>query len=328
MVENISSGGPDGALVKFDGGGSVGTAPRGEHQLRVAAEVAHLTKLTGRLGGLPKQRNVMYSSTFRNAQDRIVRHEVEARRVLTLYGLIFRPNYNLRRRSHILISRLIKERLLPPHAYGHSASIPGAASSARQCAAIHIRRGDRMVQEKMPVGMREYCYIARGNGSISRDACTTEALEKVDFLGLPRDSDCGSLLDKGCFDVHPFGSLTLQDYLSSARELLPGVQDAFVMTDDSAWLEDQIRALPMSRSPVAGMRIGRVPVEAGERISKNGTKYTVDFWASVALARHCQVFVGHFGSAVSSFVYNAMCFQHGERTGECPDACDIGSTIN
>lgn len=335
IVKNVSSSGQSGAMVEFSRAnvGATRVGPQGNYQRQVAANIAHLSKLSGRFGGLPLQRAVMHSTQFMTAHGEIIsQRTVEARRVLTLYGLMFRPNYNLRRRSHILITRLVREKLLPPHAYGHPASTSAASSRALainssavpRCAAIHIRRGDRMVQAAMSVDMREYCYIALGNGSISRDNCTSELLEKVDFLGLPPDTDCASLLDKGCFSVHPFGALSLVDYLLKARSLLPGVHDAFVMTDDSAWLEGEVRALPASTSIVSDMRIGRVPLDPNERDSKNGTKYTVDFWASVTLARHCEVFVGHFGSAVAGFVYNAMCFQHGDSTGECPDAADIG----
>ena len=187
---------------------------------------------------------------------------------------------------------------------------------------------------KLPNGMnmKEFCHVASGNRSISRDNCTEEALEKARLPGLPR-ATCPSMLDLGCFAIHSFGELTLVNYLEKAKQLLPDVHNAFVMTDDGPWLEDQIAALPKdgTDSGVSHYKVGRLAAEKEARNERrsdgrkaNGTRYSVDFWTSVTVARHCQGFVGHFGSGVSAFVYTAMCFNHAGLTGECPVGADIG----
>ena len=143
-------------------------------------------------------------------------------------------------------------------------------------------------------------------------------------------------MEMGCFGAHPFGALTLVDYLRRAREIAPGVNNAFVMSDDAPWLAAQIKALPHSNTDVADMKVGQLSAEKDARLEfntptgqhNNGTKYAVDFWTSVTISRTCKAFVGHWGSAVSKFVHAAMCFQHKSTTGHCPLASDIGTGAN
>jgi len=103
------------------------------------------------------------------------------------------------------------------------------------------------------------------------------------------------------------------------------------MTDDGLWLENEIKLLQTIKSKVSHYQIGRLAAEYQARneiksngSKMNGTKYSVDFWTSITLARQCQGFVGHFGSGLSKFVYDAMCFQHYKHTGECPFVGDVG----
>jgi len=230
------------------------------------------------------------------------------------FGLIFRPNYNLRSRVHIRLNELQKsDQPVPFNIYAPEG----------ECVAIHIRRGDRV--PSVP-DMKQYCYLARNNGTIGRDNCTEELLAEVDLESqwLPR-SDCGDLLDYGCFDPHSFGELTLLDYLRKAHEVAPGASRAFIMSDEDEWLDRELTTL--AGTPYQSWRIGHLAAPPGARdADKNGTQYSVDFWASIAVARQCETFVGHFSSAVSLFVYEAMCFHFGASTGDCPAGADIGSS--
>ena len=149
-------------------------------------------------------------------------------------------------------------------------------------------------------------------------------MKAVDVGTLPRNG-CYRLYDLGCFAKHSFGELTLVDFLTRGQTLLPSAKTAFVMTDDGDWLEEQIRLLPHSNSSVAHWKIGRLAAQVEARneyrtdkLAVNNTRYSVDFWTSISAARQCQAFVGHFGSALSYFVYAAMCFAHDGRLGHCP----------
>ena len=192
--------------------------------------------------------------------------------------------------------------------------------------------------------MRNFCRVWLREGSITRDSCTETLLREVKKQSnttLPQPT-CHWLLDVGCFGAHSFGELSLVDYLLKAKQLSPSITNAFVMTDDATWLENEVKALTSSSitftlnsSDVSHYKVGKLPAELGARSRveiradgsrRNGTRYSVDFWTSVTVARSCQSFVGHFGSAVSQLVYEAMCFHHGKVTGHCPVAADIGST--
>lgn len=46
------------------------------------------------------------------------------------------------------------------------------------------------------------------------------------------------------------------------------------------------------------------------------------------MGRRCQAFVGHFGSAISHMMYNAMCHQYDTHTATCPPAVNIGEMFS
>lgn len=334
VVQNMSATG--GAMVSWDG--KLGKLPSNVHQHAISEHYP--------LPGTDpdgQEENGLYTGEIPNerfiyAQDKILPRPVSREINFYLFGSLFRPNYNLRRRVMIRLDELISTRQIPFRV------------GVDQCVAIHIRRGDRMVDtsggnsHQQSINMKEYCYVLTGGYRISRDNCTEEALSAVKRHWSYGSMDCAGLSDYGCWDAHSFGELTLVDYLKKAWLLLPLITNVFVMTDDGPWLEKEIAGLSVTladRNVVDGIGIGNsnksnlnlssytigmLPAEPNSRArGKNGTKYTVDFWTSIAVARHCQGFVGHFSSGLAHFVYNAMCFQHGHSTAQCPPGADIGN---
>lgn len=232
------------------------------------------------------------------------------------------------------------------------------------CIAIHIRRGDRT--RHYGITMDQFCRRYTNGGRIQGHNCSQGELDALATQfpmknNLLRDLSCPMMADVGCWSLRPFGALSLADYIAAA-ELIISVgktsisssgssvtatprtdvdisnlsrhqkitvqRHAFVMTDDAEWLEDEISGLAADMQHPANLwTVGRLPIEKNARSDKNGTRYSVDFWTSVAIARHCTAFVGHFGSAITRFVYDAMCFQHGGVTGDCPVAADVGGNI-
>ena len=251
---------------------------------------------------------------FLNSVGNVITHGMTSNILFSLFGLIYRPNYNLRSR--------VSTKLVEIQA---SKSIPFQLGET-ECVAVHIRRGDRIQNFTIPTG--EFCNLYRKHG-LERYNCSVKAMADINAmipkeLGLPILTDCAVFSNSGCFAVHPFGDLTLINYLDRAKLVVPSARAAFIMTDDGPWLEQQMQALVGSKSPFADWQIGVLPAAPDSRSLKNGTRSTVDFWASVAAARQCSGFVGHFGSGIANFVYQAMCFQYRDYTGVCPPASDIG----
>lgn len=214
------------------------------------------------------------------------------RQVLRSHGIIFRPNALYR---WLISQRVAKFREEEQFA------------ETLECVAIHIRRGDRTHAH---TDMVAYCK----NFTLhSPTSCTSKSGEA---------HDCQDLQDVGCFSLNPFGALRLQQYLDKAWQLHP-THNVFVVTDDEPWLMQEKRLLAGAEWRVAA--IAARPGDTRRHDSPHATEHGVDFLASVAVARQCQAFVGHWGSAVSHLLFNAMCMQHGAHVGTCPKACDMGA---
>ena len=325
-VANIAENGGT-YLSSGDSFNKLGVLPVTDHQKRVDDRYKELVRQNnGKIEALMK-------NTFINSLGITKQFAPDKVSVLVSHGLLFRPNFNLRSRIYVKLKDLAVTGDIPFH-LGNA-----------ECVAVHIRRGDRSLKfdsddgkgKKSTMNMREYCKLWLRNGNITRNSCTSQLLQDVKTesrtaLGVP---SCHRLLDLGCFGAHSFGELSLTDYLLKAKTLSPSISNAFVLSDDGLWLTDQVKKLPLSGTEVAHYKVGKLPAENEARIrtqfksdgsKRNGTGYSVDFWASVAVARQCRSFVGHFGSAVSELVYEAMCFHHGKITGRCPHAADIGGT--
>lgn len=331
QIKNMSATG--GPLIA--GSLQLGKTPMNDYQKEVDKKFRDSTK--GHSQQIP-------SGKFINAVGDLVPRPVDSTQSLSNFGLMYRPNYNLRSRIQIALRELQDSNHIPfalnnynshhSPSQSHSAAgltaghvVVAAVSAADEkpppiCVAVHIRRGDR--NPLMPISMTEYCDIVKEAG-ITRNTCTDAQMHNIKFPPHVPVWGCGFLFNFGCWETLPFGALTLVDFLLKGQEIVPTASAAFVMTDDGPWLESQIAALPSTNTSVAHWKVGMLPANGPEaRSDKNGTKYTLDFFASVAAARECSGFVGHWGSGVSQFVYSAMCFHHEDHTGQCPPAVDIG----
>lgn len=322
MASSSSSSDTDSGNAAVDFYENLGRNPMNPYQQRVAATY-------------PRDSSVDFlfnTRPFVNAYGEQTKRRAPTDSTLGSFGLVFRPNYNLRSRIHTRL-RELHNKQESSNSSRSSNTIPfDFMDPGNECVAIHIRRGDRVLSTGTTdnVNMKEYCFLGRDNGTIGRDDCSAERLEKVDMYfeerGLPT-ADCGELLDYGCFDPHSFGELTLVDYLQKALAVTPsGVRHAIVLTDDEPWVKEQLPVLAETQQ-FADWKVGHLSTFSGSREGAyNGTQYSVDFWTAIAVARQCQTFVGHFSSGAAMLIYQAMCFHHGESTGDCPAGADIGSS--
>lgn len=128
------------------------------------------------------------------------------------------------------------------------------------------------------------------------------------------------LLFKGCFHERPYGAISLQEYLNRAFDIHP-TYNVFIATDDGIWLEKEKELISSKWSIFS---VSGSPSSRSVSDSKSATKNGVDFFASLALARQCQAFVGHWGSAISQLFYHYMCISHDMKVNTCPPAVNIG----
>jgi hypothetical protein len=228
-----------------------------------------------------------------------------ARNSMTLYGLLWRFNAATRARMEALKAEVRD---------------PALTTS---CTAIHIRRGDRVIAGLDAEGHVEYCrtHVAKQRpGAAEGEMMCVDLTDKDE-----KEVSCTSLLDLGCFRGDRrgiFGGLELADYLGRAKEL-SDARRVFIMTDDPVWLKEEVQKLgPKTENPWHVTSFAR----SNDRYNAvSGLHY----FTSVELARECTAFVGHFGSAVSMQLRDAMCVHHGARGGllptfGCPPTVDIG----
>lgn len=210
------------------------------------------------------------------------------RQTMFAYGLLMRPTALYRSLIQQRIDQFRRDKdAFPP-------DVP--------CVAMHIRRGDRNMEN---VNMTEFC----GNITKFNDQnCTNREGQQL---------ACWRMEEFGCFTGQPFGALRLQDYLDRAQ-LLVNTRNIFVMTDDAQWLAREKAGIDPS------WRVGSISGSRTNSWASDATQSGVDFLASIALAKQCQGFVGHWGSSVAHVVFRSMCIQHAQSVGQCPLACNIG----
>lgn len=129
-----------------------------------------------------------------------------------------------------------------------------------------------------------------------------------------------------CNKKVPFGAVSLDHYLNASRVLLPENRNVFMMTDDPKWLRGEIRKYYASRKQLAAdtMNIFTPNIRPNHR---GGTfNSSVDFWASITMARQCQAVVGHLGSAAFVVIYNNLCYHHDNQFFTCPPLYNTAGT--
>jgi len=110
-------------------------------------------------------------------------------------------------------------------------------------------------------------------------------------------------MNMGCNKKVPFGAVTLEHFLNASRVLLPHNRNVFMMTDDPKWLRSELKkyysASPYRHRAQNSQLIGANGGEEDDLMNvftpairpnhRSGTfNSSIDFWASVTMARQCQ----------------------------------------
>lgn len=151
-------------------------------------------------------------------------------------------------------------------------------------------------------------------------------------------------MDMGCGSQLPYGAASLEHFLNASRVLFPTNRNVFILTDDPKWVRAETRKYYLAHRQHHHfsrdtMKIFTLPARPNHR---GGTyNSSIDFWASILLARQCQGqvngfiggsftvpllrigVVGHRGSAAFEFIYKNMCFFHNNQFMKCPPLFSI-----
>lgn len=214
------------------------------------------------------------------------------------------------------------------------------------CIAVHVRRGDRVVEN---YNMSEWCYNATH--------------------GLPCGSDgvpCSPSPDLGCNTGNtPYGTISLKDVIENVGLLDQSIKDILVLSDDPLWLHRQITDMK-SFAPqfkfhtfsFSEYKMSDSSRKASDNAYNNNNannatanNNAIDITALDAMQRHrnyhlfrsrhrdagvrlqaslkavqqCSAFMGHFGSAMTRMMWSAMCVESGMYYGICPPAFSFGN---
>jgi hypothetical protein len=280
-----------------------------EQEANAEPHNAYQKKISASVDFASQKQNTYSSPLFIDAQGHKLNSPHPFDAAITPYAMLIRPNAQYR--------DMVMDEV---HAYQQANSFP----LGLPCVTFHIRRGDRVPKDTSNI--TEYCdqFVLQADGGCRQSGKET--------------SFCGSADDYGCFTHNPYGALTLSKYLEQAGNLTEATT-ALIITDDGDWVRKEIQGLqePWSNwnfnvfstkydnhspksSPSEQMKF--------DSISGRETSSGVEFLSTVALARQCQAFIGHFSSGFSVALYHLMCLQHGHSTGLCPHACDIGNVYD
>ena len=186
-----------------------------------------------------------------------------------------------------------------------------------ECVVAHVRKGDRGIYN---VNITEYCYnMSKGLPCMSRNG----------ELGW-----CNT--DTGCKGV-PFALVNLEHVITKVPLLLgPNMRNLLVFTDDMNWLQSEIKLLKEKNLYTDwNFYYLEVPHDSltADHVHKGwvrygkGTESGLYLHASLALAKQCNAFIGHFGSAATSLFYHNMCHFHRGVEGICPPAYDLSKGL-
>ena len=223
-----------------------------------------------------------------------------------LYGVATRFNHRFRELVQVLIDDFRSTRTPAFH--------PNMS-----CVAVHIRRDDRALPGE---NMFDWCKthtILNAKGEMK------ETGRWIDGSHL----SSGQWMDMGCNKKVPFGAASLEHFLNASRVLMPENRNVFIMTDDPKWLKTEARKYYATRRHHGGSRTSltdtmNIFTPTIRPNHRGGTfNSSIDFWASITMARQCQGVVGHLGSAAFLVIYNNLCYFHDNRFFECPPLYNI-----
>mmetsp|Transcript_22622 Transcript_22622/g.32522 ORF Transcript_22622/g.32522 Transcript_22622/m.32522 type:complete len:524 (+) Transcript_22622:96-1667(+) len=194
------------------------------------------------------------------------------------------------------------------------------------CVAIHVRRDDRAIPD---MDMIEWC---KNHTIMDKNGQMKPFGHWIDGTKL----NSGQWMNMGCNKRLPFGAVTLEHFLNASRVLLPHNRNVFMMTDDPKWLQNELKKY-YAHSPyrhintVSNTATTTTTTTSNEDNLMNiftptirpnhrsGTfNSSIDFWASVTMARQCRALVGHFGSAAFMVIYHSLCYYHDNTFFQCP----------
>lgn len=227
------------------------------------------------------------------------------------HGLLYRPNYRFRE----LISKRVMEFRESTSPYLHP---------AKSCAAVHIRRGDRVIPALSTEDTAAFCRFCEGmwqsilNGSSSIEEQHYTNAERNINISCGGSANNPNWLQMGCRQGEKaFGAFALLDYLDAIRTMTGGpgpgvsnasqVRDVVVMTDSGDWVYEQIQLLPRHEREFWHIHV----FPAGRNHRSVSTEGGVDFLASLEVVKQCSSFVGMIScSYAAKFILGAMCMRH------------------
>ena len=189
------------------------------------------------------------------------------------------------------------------------------------CVAVHVRRDDRAIPGE---NMFDWC---KNHTKVNDRGEMRETGRWTDGSYLTS----GKWMNMGCNKKVPFGAASLEHFLNASRVLMPENRNVFMMTDDPKWLKSEVRKYYSTRrhhksssSVRGGQDTFNIFTPAIRPNHRGGTfNSSIDFWASITMARQCQAVVGHLGSAAFVVIYNNLCYFHDNRFFQCPPLYDI-----
>jgi hypothetical protein len=236
-----------------------------------------------------------HRTTYWNYPDpKINQHVFDNEAEMFIYGMLFRLNHDFRSQMAHEIHKF-KSTLASPFPSG-------------DCVAVHIRRHrDRAPYHLRGEAIREWCKVhkEREDGSCYDDDTKTYV----------KKGDCIHSYDYGCHTANPYGALTLEHYLN-ATDIISKSNNVYLRTDDDKYLQEEIKRYHGNK------KIFYFPAAHDHRVGS--TQSGVSYMSAIQLARECNAFVGHTGSAVTNLFMSNLCIRHYGVTGDCPVMFDFG----
>ena len=280
--------------------------------------------------------NLTYARSYQKTKNRCMFSHVGSDSAAFMYAFLLR-------KSALYRSRVAK--IL--HTFRNPPAGERRLNASASCVAVHLRRGDRIVHVPKNTNFTEYCYNTTHNLPCNGGHCDPDA---------------------GCGDdprQPPFAAITLRHVLDKVPMLVgSGIRNVFVASDDSSWVEQQIREVratdpswnvftlsaPKSKSSNSSSNSN----SGGDKDKSKDKGKTVDpylgdqepydgyfymrshggtasgsyLMASMELVTQCEGFIGHMGCGGTMLHYQYMCIQHAGTRGVCPPIYDLRNGLD